>query len=77
MFADLDYLWSSGMACAIFASGAEIVGICGGLQMLGAVITDPAGVESGGAPARPLNLLPLTTEMAVDKVLCQASCVFL
>ncbi len=77
VFADLDFLWSSGMACAIVASGAEIVGICGGLQMLGAVITDPAGVESGGALARPLNLLPLTTEMAVDKVLCQASCVFL
>ena len=44
--------------------------------MLGAGITDPACVESGGASARPLGLLPLSTEMAVDKVLCQARCVF-
>ena len=77
VFADLDYLWSSGLARAIAASGAEIVGICGGLQMLGAAVTDPACVESGGNAARPLGLLPLATEMAVDKVLCQTDCVFL
>ena len=45
--------------------------------MLGARITDPACVESGGVLARPLSLLPLATEMAVDKVLCQARCVYL
>jgi cobyric acid synthase CobQ/L-threonine-O-3-phosphate decarboxylase len=77
VFADLDYLWSSGLAKAALASRAEIVGICGGLQMLGAGITDPACVESGGSLARPLGLLPLSTEMAVDKVLRQAECVFL
>jgi cobyric acid synthase CobQ len=77
VFADLDYLWSSGLARAVLAGRAEIVGICGGLQMLGIGITDPACVESGGHSARPLGLLPLTTEMAVDKVLCQARCVFL
>ncbi|MGE4443298.1 MAG: cobyric acid synthase [Desulfomicrobium sp.] len=77
VFADLDYLWSSGLARAIAASGAEIVGICGGLQMLGVAVTDPACVESGGNAARPLGLLPLATEMAVDKVLCQATCLFL
>lgn len=77
VFADLDHLWSSGLAHAVLSSGAEIVGVCGGLQMLGAEITDPARVESAGALARPLSLLPLATEMAVDKVLCQADCVFL
>jgi cobyric acid synthase CobQ/L-threonine-O-3-phosphate decarboxylase len=77
VFADLDYLWSSGLAQAVLGSRAEIVGVCGGLQMLGAGIADPACVESGGALARPLGLLPLATEMAVDKVLCQAHCVFL
>jgi cobyric acid synthase CobQ/L-threonine-O-3-phosphate decarboxylase len=74
VFADLDYLWSSGMAEAVLASRAEIVGICGGLQMLGTCITDPALVESAGASARTLGFLPLATEMAVDKVLCQACC---
>jgi cobyric acid synthase CobQ/L-threonine-O-3-phosphate decarboxylase len=77
VFADLDYLWSSGLAQAVLASRAEIVGICGGLQMLGTGITDPACVESGGLAARPLGLLPLATQMAEDKVLCQAECVFL
>jgi adenosylcobyric acid synthase len=77
VFADLSYLWSSGLAQAVLASQAEVVGVCGGLQMLGAGITDPACVESCGASARPLGLLPLATEMAVDKVLCQARCIFL
>ena len=77
VFADLDYLWSSGMAQAVLASKAEIVGVCGGLQMLGTDITDPALVESAGACARPLGFLPLATQMAVDKVLCQANCVHL
>lgn len=76
VFADLEYLWSSGLASAVRSSSAELVGICGGLQMLGTAITDPAGVESGGLAARPLDLLPLTTEMAVDKVLCQAAARF-
>ena len=77
VFTDLDHLWASGLAGAVLASGAEIVGVCGGLQMLGARIEDPGNVESGGRPARPLGLLPLATEMAADKVLCQADCVFL
>lgn len=77
VFSDLQYLWSSGLSQAVLASRAEIVGVCGGLQMLGACIADPDGVESGGLAARPLGLLSLATEMAVDKVLCQAGCVFL
>lgn len=77
VFSDLQYLWSSGLSLAVLASRAEIVGVCGGLQMLGAGIADPDGVESGGLAARPLGLLSLATEMAVDKVLCQAGCVFL
>lgn len=76
VFTDLEYLWSSGLARAVLASPAEIVGVCGGLQMLGRRIGDPANVESGGRSARPLGLLPLVTEMAADKVLRQADCVF-
>jgi cobyric acid synthase CobQ/L-threonine-O-3-phosphate decarboxylase len=77
VFADLAYLWDSGLAQAVLGVKGEIIGVCGGLQMLGKSVTDPAGVESGGRTARPLGLLPLTTEMAVDKVLCQARCLFL
>ena len=45
--------------------------------MLGSRITDPTEVESGGRMARPLGFLPLSTEMAVDKVLCQGCGTFL
>lgn len=77
VFTDLEHLWSSGLAQAVLASSAEIIGVCGGLQMLGERIDDPQGVESGGRSARPLGLLPVATEMAIDKVLCQADCAFL
>jgi cobyric acid synthase CobQ/L-threonine-O-3-phosphate decarboxylase len=77
VFADLEYLQGSGIAAAVAASEAVIVGVCGGLQMLGERIDDPEDVESGGMVARPLGLLPLATEMAVDKVLCQVRCVFM
>ena len=47
---DLDYLRRSGLAERIAALAregtAEIVGICGGLQMLGREIRDPLGIES-------------------------------
>ena len=77
VFTDLEYLWTTGLARAVLGSSAEIVGVCGGLQMLGRRIDDPDQVESGGRSAHPLGLLPLDTEMAVDKVLCQAGAVFL
>lgn len=77
VFADLQYMWNSGLAQAALAARVEIIGVCGGLQMLGENVTDPAGVESGGLTARPLGLLPLVTEMAVEKILCQARCLFL
>ena len=45
--------------------------------MLGNAVTDPGRVESSGQTARPLDLLPLSTEMAPDKVLRQTRAVFL
>lgn len=77
VFADLEYLWASGLAQAVLASDAEIIGVCGGLQMLGSVVADPANIESGGHVGRPLGLLPLSTQMAVDKVLSQTRATFL
>ncbi len=47
---DLDYLRRSGLAERITTLArqgtAEIIGICGGLQMLGREIRDPLGIES-------------------------------
>ena len=44
-----------------------VVGICGGMQMLGQDIFDPAGVESMGS-VRGLNLLPIQTTMRPSKI---------
>jgi adenosylcobyric acid synthase len=48
-------------------AGVEIVGICGGLQMMGLSLRDPRTVESGGA-ADGLGLLPIRTEWAPEKI---------
>lgn len=45
--------------------GERILGICGGLQMLGLEIRDPAGVDGS---AEGLGLLPVTTEFQSDKL---------
>lgn len=73
--ADLEFLWSTGLAQAIQQCQVERIGLCGGLQMLGHKLDDPSQVESS-TPARPLGLLPLVTELAVDKVLCQTTARF-
>jgi adenosylcobyric acid synthase len=71
--ADLAYLRRSGLAArlAMLAQEGktEIVGICGGLQMLGREISDPLAVESTLASSRGLELLNADTVMAAGKTL--------
>jgi len=62
--ADLEHLWSTGLADAIreaATAGSAVVGICGGFQMLGQVVLDPQGVESRHPKAQGLGLLPVVT----------------
>jgi adenosylcobyric acid synthase len=55
-----DMWWDRRLADA--AGRAQIVGICGGYQMLGRTIADPQGVEAtAGAQAEGLGLLPVST----------------
>jgi adenosylcobyric acid synthase len=64
---DLAWMRSSGMADAVSsaaASGVPVLGICGGLQLLGGAINDPAGVEGS---AEGLGLLPIATSYLPDK----------
>lgn len=66
---DLCWMQAQGLAEAVVARARTglIVGICGGLQMLGQRITDPAGIEHLGAmPA--LGLLPIHTIMQPSKI---------
>lgn len=65
--ADLDWLRATGCDRAIGAHVAEdrpTLAICGGLQMLGAEVRDPYGVEGAGPG---LGLLPLRTTYGPEK----------
>jgi adenosylcobyric acid synthase len=64
--ADLAWLRAGGWPPAIVASGADVLGICGGYQMLGDKIDDP--VESGAGVVEGLGWLPVRTVFAADKV---------
>jgi adenosylcobyric acid synthase len=69
---DLAWLRRSGFEAEIrnFAGRAGILGICGGMQMLGEWIEDPAGAESSGCArsSRGLGLLPIATVLQAGKV---------
>jgi len=71
--ADLKWLTTSGLARAISHYGqegrGEIIGICGGFQMLGRSIADPLGIESPGESLPGLGLLELTTVLEQEKIL--------
>jgi adenosylcobyric acid synthase len=47
------------------ATGGRLLAICGGMQMLGGAIVDPAGLEGGDADG--IGFLPLVTTLAEDK----------
>lgn len=49
-------------------NGGAVVGLCGGYQMLGAVIHDPARLESSVGNSKGLGLLPIETLFAPEKV---------
>jgi len=67
---DLRWLHRSGLAAWTrdqHGAGSIIVGVCGGFQMLGQRIADPAGVESKTSVAEGLSLLPTETVMTPHK----------
>jgi adenosylcobyric acid synthase len=71
---DLADLEKSGMVQKIAelarAGRTEIVGVCGGFQILGTEIADPFGIESAPGRSLPgLGLLPVRTTLAREKTL--------
>ena len=66
---DLKWLRETGMEAAVqrqYAEGCFVFGICGGFQMLGTWLSDPFGVEEGGA-LRGMGLLPVETVFSREK----------
>lgn len=75
---DLEALRQRGIIDGImrlFRQGkTEIIGICGGFQIMGEEIADPFGIESAtGRNIVGLGLLPVRTELASEKTLKLAS----
>jgi cobyric acid synthase CobQ len=68
---DLEYLRRTGLAekiTALAQSGTtEIIGICGGFQMLGHSVRDPLCIESAAENTAGLGLLDVHTVMAAEK----------
>lgn len=74
VMADLAFLERTGLKRKILdlaGSGkTEILGICGGFQMLGVRIDDPDGIESSpGSALDALGLLPVATRLFPEKIL--------
>jgi adenosylcobyric acid synthase len=53
--------------------GTELVGLCGGFQMLGADIADPHGLESDRKTIPGLGLLNISTILALEKTLTRVT----
>jgi cobyric acid synthase CobQ len=73
---DLQHLQDRGFAEGILRlaeRGVEVIGICGGFQMLGEKVADPFGIESEREALPGLNLLPVITELGKEKHLSQVS----
>jgi adenosylcobyric acid synthase len=70
--ADLAFLRRQGWDIDLFAHvrrGGRVLGICGGYQMLGRALADPAGVEGPAGEAQGLGLLDVETAMTGEKAL--------
>lgn len=78
VIADLSALKANGLADGILKLAlrgrTEIVGICGGLQILGTEIADPLGIESAAGRAMAgLGTLPARTTLAREKTLTRVT----
>ncbi len=77
---DLYDLRRNGVAQSIIKahkSGATVVGICGGFQMMGREVKDPMHIEGNIDCLPGLGILPITTEISNEKVTRQVSFSFL
>ncbi|MGE0321662.1 MAG: cobyric acid synthase [Polyangiaceae bacterium] len=70
--ADLDFLRAQGWHVDLDAHvrrGGDVLGICGGYQLLGRTLADPLGIEGAPRRAEGLGWLDVSTELLPDKTL--------
>ncbi len=70
--ADLKFLRAQGWDIDLAAHvrrGGRVLGVCGGFQIMGKTIADPAGIEGPPETAAGLGLLDVETVLTGDKVL--------
>ncbi|MDR2117798.1 MAG: cobyric acid synthase [Planctomycetaceae bacterium] len=80
VLSDLCDLRKNGVAQSIvqaFHSGATVIGICGGYQMMGQNISDPEQIESDIVHLPGLGLLPICSEIKREKITRQIQFSFL
>ncbi len=73
---DLAFLRSQGWDIDLQAHvrrGGHVLGICGGYQMLGKAVSDPAGLEGAAGQDAGLGLLDVETRMAAGKTLTRVT----
>src|SRR5205085_12357530 len=74
--ADLAFLREQGWDIDILAhvrQGGQVLGLCGGYQMLGRRIADPHGIEGPCGEAPGFGLLDIETVLGGDKTLAAVS----
>ncbi len=74
--ADLAFLYERGWREHLqrhLRFGGKLLGICGGFQMLGQALHDPLGLEGAAGSSAGFGWLDITTTLAVDKQLRNAS----
>ena len=67
---DLEFLKQNGFAARLHqlaAQGIQILGVCGGMQMLGKSLNDPHNLE-GGYSSHGLGLLAIDTTLKAEKI---------
>ena len=75
---DLAYLRAQGWDIDLLAHhrrGGRILGICGGYQMLGKIVSDPDGIEGAAGETTGLGFLDVTTVMTGDKKLSRTQAI--
>ena len=71
---ELDFMAAQGWDIDLLAHhrrGGQILGICGGYQMLGQVVSDPDGIEGPAGDTKGLGLLDIQTVMSGNKTLTE------